>query len=177
MDFLAGDSVWVYVIIFFGKLVEVSIDTLRVVVVNRGKKFIATVLAFFDMLIWVFIVSSVLNGLSDDIVKAIIYAISYALGNFTGMLIEQKLAMGLCSLQVIARESEGYKLANALREGKFGVTTLEGDSFNYKRQILIIHLKRKRINEALKLIKSIDNDCVVTVNDIKTVHGGFVKSK
>ena len=80
-------------------------------------------------------------------------------------------------LQVIVRDTEGYMLANLLRAHGFGVTTMEGDSLNYKRHILIIHLKRKRITEAAELIRESTEDSVITVNDIKTVYGGFVKGK
>ena len=93
------------------------------------------------------------------------------------MTLDQRLAIGLCSLQVIVRENEGYTLANVLRQHGFGVTIMQGDSYNYRRQILIVHLKRKRINEAIMLIDETVKDAVTTVNDIKTVYGGFVRSR
>ena len=152
-------------------------DTLRIVFINRGKRGLGAIIAFFDILIWLFIVSSVLTDINSDPIKCLIYAVAYSLGNFIGITIEKKLAIGYCTLQVIVRDTEGYMLANLLRAHGFGVTTMEGDSLNYKRHILIIHLKRKRITEAAELIRDSTEDSVITVNDIKTVYGGFVKGK
>lgn len=175
MDFLSGNDLIVYIAIFFGKIIEVTLDTLRMVLINRGRRLAGAILGFFVVFIWIFIISSVITTLSDNLLKCLVYAVAYALGNFFGVTIENKLAIGLCSLQIIVRETEGYTLANILRENGFGVTIMEGESANYKRQILIIHLKRKRITEAVKLIKENTEDAVTMVNDIKTVYGGFVR--
>ena len=174
MDILSGNDIIVYIAIFIGKITEVSLDTVRIMLINRGHRIIGAVLGFFVVIIWIVIASSVLTNLSENLAKCLVYAVAYALGNYVGVVIEAKLGIGLCSLQVIVRETEGYALANILRENNFGVTILEGDSANYKRYILIVHLKRKRIQEAVKLIKSHTEDAVTTVNDIKTVYGGFV---
>src|SRR5665647_214681 len=154
MDFLSGNSIIVYAAIFFGKIIEVTLDTIRMVLINRGRRVAGAVLGFVVVIIWIFIVSSVITDLSANLLKCFIYAVAYSLGNYFGVTIENKLAIGLCSLQVIVRETEGYKLSNVLRENGFGVTIIEGESANYKRLILIIHLKRKRIPEAVKLINA-----------------------
>ncbi len=177
MDLLSGNSVIVYLAIFFGKIIEVTLDTIRMVLVNRGRRVAGALLGFIVIIIWIFIVSSVITDLSENLIKCLIYAVAYSLGNYLGVTIENKLAIGLCSLQVIVRETEGYKLANLLRGNNFGVTILEGESANYKRLILIIHLKRKRIEEAVKLINEDTEDAVIMVNDVKTVYGGFVKKR
>lgn len=177
MELLSGSSILVYLLIFFGKIIEVTLDTVRMVLVNRGQRLIGALIGFVVIIIWIVIVSSVLNSLSGDWIKCAVYAVAYALGNYFGVTIENKLAIGLCSMQVITRETEGYKLANILRSNGFGVTIIEGESANYKRHILIVHLKRKRIGEAVKLINQTTEDAVITVNDIKTVYGGFVKKR
>ncbi len=177
MDFLNGNGIIVYFAIFFGKIVEVTLDTLRIVLVNRGKRIPATMISFVISLIWIYIVSSIITDLSGNLLKAIVYASAYALGNYLGITIENKLAIGFASLQVIVRETEGYRLANILREHKFGVTVMQGESYNYRRAILLIHLKRKRINDAISLINDNVDDAVVSINDIKTVYGGFVRGR
>lgn len=177
MEFLTGNGIIAYLAIFFGKIIEVTLDTLRIVLINRGKRLPATIISFFISIIWIFIVSSIISNLSENILKAIVYASAYALGNYMGITIENKLAIGYASLQVIVRETEGYPLANLLREHGFGVTVMQGESFNYKRAILLIHLKRKRMNDAIKLIHETVEDAVVTINDIKNVYGGFVRGR
>lgn len=150
-------------------------DTVRVVMINKGKRTIGAVLGFFIIIIWLFIVSSVMSGLAQDPIKALVYALAYALGNFVGVTLEEKLAIGLSTVQVIVRESEGYRLANKLRTKGFGVTILHGDAYNYKRHILIVHTKRRNVNEAVKLINCEVEDAVITITDTRSVKGGFLR--
>ena len=62
MDFLMGNSIWVYLFIFFGKILEVSVSTVRLVLINRGERTKGAILAFFDILLWVLITGTVLAG-------------------------------------------------------------------------------------------------------------------
>ena len=80
-----------YIIIFFAKIVEVSISTVRIMFVAKGERAKAAIIAFFEILIWIVIVSSVLSNLSEDPVKAVVYAAAFAIGNYLGVFIEGKL--------------------------------------------------------------------------------------
>jgi len=177
MDFLLTLSGPIlYLVIFFAKIVEVTLMTLRVVYVNKGEKLIGAFLGFFEVLIWIIIVSSVLNNISEDPMKILVYCSAFALGNYIGVTIESKLAMGLASLQVVVNDVDGENLADILREQGFGVTIIEGKGKNdSKKDLLFIQLKRKRIIEAVKLIQNSYEDAFITVNDIKSLRGGFVK--
>lgn len=177
MEFLESDGLITYFAIFFGKIIEVTLDTIRIVLINRGKRLPATLISFFISLIWIFIVSSIISNLSENIIKAIVYASAYALGSYLGITIENKLAIGYSSLQVIVREAEGYPLANQLREHGFGVTIWQGESYNYNRSIVLIHLKSRQIHDAIKLINETVDDAVITIHDIKSVYGGFVRGR
>ena len=176
-DILKGSGALVYAIIFIGKIFEVSIDTVRIVLISKGKRTIGAILGFFTVLIWLLIVSSVLTNLAADPLKALTYALAYALGNFIGVTIEEKLAIGLHSLQVIVRESIGNDLSDSLRERGFGVTVIKGKSKNCNRSILNIHLLRKNTDEALQIIKSHAEDAVITISDTRVLKGGFIKNK
>lgn len=177
MDFLLNLSGPIlYLVIFCAKIVEVTIMTLRVVYVNKGEKLIGAVLGFFEVLIWVIVVSSVLNNITEDPMKILIYCFAFALGNYLGVSLESKLAVGLSSLQVVVNDVDGEKLASILREQGFGVTIIEGKGINEsKKELLFIQLKRKRISEAVKLIQLTNEYAFITVNDIKSMKGGFVK--
>lgn len=177
MDFLLNLSGPIlYLVIFCAKIVEVTIMTLRVVYVNKGEKLIGAVLGFFEVLIWVIVVSSVLNNITEDPMKIFIYCFAFALGNYIGVFLESKLAVGLSSLQVVVNDVDGENLAGILREQGFGVTIIEGKGINEsKKELLFIQLKRKRISEAVKLIQLTNEYAFITVNDIKSMKGGFVK--
>lgn len=177
MDFIMNLSGPVlYIIIFLAKIVEISISTIRLVYINKGEKLIGALLGFIEILIWLIVVSSVLNNITEDPIKILIYAVAFSLGNYIGVTIESKIAVGLSSLQVVVNEDDGCILANALREQGFGVTIVEGTGRDdSKKQLLFIQLKRKKISEAIKLIQSINSKAFISVNDVKSLRGGFIK--
>ena len=98
MDFIMNlEGPLLYFIIFFAKIIEVSISTVRIVFINKGEKIKGAALGFIEIMIWLIVVSSVLNNITEDPIKVFIYAIAFSLGNFFGVTIESKIAVGLSS--------------------------------------------------------------------------------
>ncbi|PKM70762.1 MAG: hypothetical protein CVU93_00425, partial [Firmicutes bacterium HGW-Firmicutes-18] len=81
-----------YFIIFFAKIIEVSMSTIRIMFVAKGERGKAAIIAFFEIFIWIIIVSSVLTGLNEDPIRALVYCAAFAIGNYMGVFIESKLA-------------------------------------------------------------------------------------
>ncbi len=178
MDFILGQpKIVLYTIIFFAKIFEVSIGTLRIVLVSKGQKAKAALIAFFECIIWVLVVSTVLVDITSDPIKVVIYCAAFAIGNYIGVSLENRLAMGLSSIQVITDLEEGNELAQLLRDNNFGVTVMKGEGKEKEKEVLILHLKRKRITEAVNLIHSQIEHALITVNEVKVVRGGYIKRK
>lgn len=177
MDFLMNlEGPLLYLIIFFAKIIEVSISTIRVVFIGKGERAKGAILGFVEIMIWLVVVSSVLNNITEDPIKVFIYAAAFSLGNYLGVMIESKIAVGLASIQVVVDQKDGVFLADALREQGYGVTIIEGKGKNESiKNLLFIQLKRKKIPEAVKLIKEHNPEAYITVNDIKTMLGGYIK--
>ena len=177
MDFLlslSGPSL--YIIVFLAKTIEVSIATIRLVYVNKGERVKGAILGFFEVLIWILVVSSVLHNITDDPFKIFAYAAGFSLGNYLGVSIESKIAVGLASIQIVVNEEDGDILASILRDNEFGVTIINGKGKNdSKKDLLFIQLKRRRIPTAIKLIKDTDPKAYISVNDVKSIVGGFIK--
>ncbi|NMC56362.1 MAG: DUF2179 domain-containing protein [Eubacteriaceae bacterium] len=174
-DLLSGSSILVYCIIFIGKIIEITLDTIRIVLINRGEKLKGAILGFIVIVLWIFIVSSIITNLSQNYFKAFLYALAYAIGNYVGVTIEEKLAIGLSSLQIIVPMDMGEVLAHYLREEGYGLTVLDGHGFNNDKKVLILHIPRKKLNEALKKVKLNAPDAVIIVSDVKRLHGGYLK--
>ena len=177
MDFLMNlDGPLLYLIIFFAKIIEVSISTIRVVFIGKGERAKGAILGFVEIMIWLVVVSSVLNNITEDPIKMLIYAAAFSLGNYLGVTIESKIAVGLASIQVVVNEKSGDILADILREQGYGVTIIEGKGKNESiKNLLFIQLKRKKIPEAVKLVKQHNPEAYITVNDIKSMMGGYIK--
>ena len=177
MEFLMNmEGPILYVIIFCAKIVEVSISTIWLVYINKGERIKGAALGFVEIMIWLLIVSSVLNNITEDPIKIFMYAIGFSLGNFIGVTIESKIAVGLASIQVVVSEKTGEVLAEILRGKDYGVTIIDGRGRdNSKKSLLFVQLKRKKIPEAVKVIKQTAPDAYITVNDIKSTVGGYMK--
>jgi uncharacterized protein YebE (UPF0316 family) len=178
MEFLDDLGIWIYVIIFFGKILEVTVSTIRMVLINRGERVKGTIVAFFDSSLWLLITGTVLDGFQEDPMRMIVFALAFAVGNYMGSWFEDKLAFGLSSVQVIVPESpQSVELADSLRKDNFAVTVIKGTGRNGSRDILMLHLKRKRIAEAVNLVNTMLPGAVVVVNDSKIISGGYISRK
>ena len=177
-DFLAQPSVWVYLLIFFGKILEVTIATLRMVLINRGERVKGSIVAFFEISLWLFITGTVLSGFTEqlDIIRLLVFGAAFSLGNYFGSWLEGKLAFGLSSIQVIVPcDGACSTLVDELRDSGFAVTVLEGQGKDGAREVLILHLKRKRIPAAIAIVKTRLDNAMITVNDVRVANGGFIK--
>ncbi|WP_094762814.1 DUF2179 domain-containing protein [Dethiosulfatibacter aminovorans] len=174
-EILSSSSLLSYFLIFFAKIFEVSISTIRIMFVSRGDKMKASFIAFFEILLWIVVVSSVLKGLSEDPIKAIIYSAAFTIGNYIGITLEEKMAVGLTTIQAITKEGEGREAAQLLRDNNFGVTVIKGEGRECTREILLIHLKRKRTQEAVDLLNSQLDNAVISINAVKIIRGGYIR--
>lgn len=176
MDFFHTSSIWLYLFIFFGKIIEVAVSTIRIVLINRGERAKGASIAVLEMLLWLLITGTVLSGFQTDIIRVVIFAVAFATGNYVGSWMEDKLAFGLCSIQVIVPEcNTSHELAGILRKNNFAVTTVKGKGKDGDRDIMHLHIKRKRISQATEIIKSNLENAVIVVNDSKILHGGFIR--
>jgi uncharacterized protein YebE (UPF0316 family) len=174
ISFLQSDSIWIYFIIFFGKIIEVTFATLRIVLINRGERTKGAMVAFIEIILWIYVTGTVLVGFTNSPIKVIIFALAFAIGNFTGSWLEGKIALGLSTIEVITTEDPGA-LAEVLRANNLGVTVIDGEGKDGPRKILKVHLKRNRIASTVRLINKNNDKCVISVTDVKVIKGGYIK--
>lgn len=161
------------IIIFFAKIIEVSLMTLRTVFLTKGEKVLASCIGFIEVLIWLIVVSNVLSTVQEDPKKMVVYALGFAAGCYVGTILEEKLAIGLLTMQIIVSEEEGVPLANYLRENNIGVTLVRGEGKDNPRTILMLHIKRKNKDKVMQLIEQEDIKSVISVTETKMVRGGY----
>lgn len=166
-------TIGLYIVILAVKIFEVTLATTRIVLITKGEKIKGAFIGFFEVIIWILLVSTVLDDIASDPIKIFVYALGFAIGNYVGTTFEEKLGVGTVRVEVIVREDHGEELAQALRQEGFAVTVLEGEGMNYKRNVLIMHIKRKRTKEAISLIKGLQDNVVITINEIKPIYGGY----
>ena len=169
-------SIWLYFVIFFGKIFEVSVSTVRIVLINRGERVKGTIVAVFEMMLWLTITGTVLVGFQQDLTRGLVFSLAFAAGNYVGSWTEEKLAFCYSSIQVILPDSDASRdLAALLRANSFAVTVVKGRGKDLDREILFLHAKRKRIPEAVRIINTHLANAVIVINDSRFLHGGFIK--
>jgi uncharacterized protein YebE (UPF0316 family) len=154
-------------LIILARIVDVSIGTIKIILIAKGNKTIAPILGFFEVLVWLLAVTRIFENL-DNWVCYIAYAFGFALGSFIGIKIEEKLAIGVQIIRVITRK-EASELIKVLRGKGFGVTSLEAEGSQGKVGILYSIVNRKSITEIVRIIKDYNPNAFYTIEDIRFV--------
>lgn len=177
MGFLTATPWWVLLLIYVVKTIEVTISTMRIILIQRGFRKLGTLLAFIEVLLWVFVAASVVQNINEAPVKAIVYSIGFATGVFLGSLIESKLAFGHVLVQVISSEPASTNIVEMVRSRGSGATEIDGKGLNTSRKVLLVYVERSETTDMLSSIRSIDPKAVVGVSDVNNLSGGYLPKR
>jgi uncharacterized protein YebE (UPF0316 family) len=159
-------------LIFLARVSDVSLGTFRTIVVFRGNKLLASFIGFFEIIIWLAAASQVLTNL-DQWYLALAYASGFAVGNYVGISIENRFAIGDELIRCISFNRD--VLAGNLREDGFKVVSFDGDmGDDYPVELLLIIEKRRNVPSLIERIRTLDDKAVYSVSDIKSVYDGPV---
>jgi uncharacterized protein YebE (UPF0316 family) len=171
LDFTSVNPLWLALAIFLARIVDVSMGTFRTIMVIRGYRVIATAIGFVEVLIWIIAISSVITNL-DAWYLIVAYAGGYASGNYIGMLLESRVAIGSELVRAISWRSDGH-LAEALRAAGWEAVAVPGHGPGREAvEIVLVVEPRRRISQLLAAIREIDPEAVYTTSDIRSVHEG-----
>ncbi|HSN65410.1 MAG TPA: DUF5698 domain-containing protein [Fusibacter sp.] len=163
----------IYLFIVLAKIVEVSMATVRMVLITKGERKIGAIIAFFEVSLWVILVSTVLDNIMENPLKIVAYALGFSLGNYLGSWIEEKIGIGLAEMQIILKEEQTDPVVDALRDKGFAVTVIAGQGKNHPRSVLLMYVSRNKIKECANFVRSVQDNAVITVSDKKGVYGGY----
>lgn len=161
-------------LIFTLRTVDVSFYILRLLMVMRGRRAYAWIFGFFQALIYVSAIVVVLTNL-DNWLNVIGYAAGFATGNVVGLMIEDRLAIGITHLRVISPR-RGNELVEYLRQAGYAVTDLAGRGRDGMVTIFNCHVRRRDSAEVTNLIASFDAQAFITAEDVRLVWHGFWRS-
>ena len=145
------DYVVLPALIFLARITDVTIGTIRVILVTRGARKLAPVLGFFEVLIWLIVVSQVMRNLSNPACY-IGYAAGFASGNFFGMWLEEKLAIGMLIVRVITPRKADDLIA-AMNEQGYGATSIEATGANGHVNVIFSVVQRSELGKVVELIQ------------------------
>ena len=158
-------------LIFFSRAIDVSLGTIRIIFVSKGQRFFASLLGFFEILVWIIAITKIMQNITNFFYY-IVYAGGFAAGIYFGILIEERLALGLVSIHVFTAK-DANKLLKRLRDKNYGVTSRIAQGEAGKIDELFIVINRKNLSYVLKILKEYDKDSFISVEDVRLVKGGI----
>ena len=164
-----------YAIIFFARVVDVTLATIRTLMVVQGRKGFAALIGFFEVGIYIIVLGKVVTSL-DNPLNLLAYCLGFAAGNYVGITIENKIALGKLSAQIILKTADNKDLVDTLRVNGFGVTIIQGEGIEGPKEVLTIILNRKDLNKLKKLAYSFEKKAFITVSNINPISGGYFAS-
>lgn len=161
--------------IFFARIIDVSLGTIRMILVIRGDRLPAAIIGFFEILVYTIALGLVVGSLNDPI-KLIVFCTGFALGVYFGALIEERLALGYRGLQVTIEREHSF-IVNELREEGFPVTCWEATGKVGPKLVLNIIVKRNMAKLVADRIYEKDPQAFVVLMEPKQFSGGYIKKK
>jgi uncharacterized protein YebE (UPF0316 family) len=161
-------------LIFLSRIADQSIGSMRLIFLAKGFKFIAPMLGFFEVIIWLIAVSQIMKHL-DNVLCYIAYGAGFAMGNFIGMTIEERISIGTVLVRIIPTMNT-EELIYALRTRNFGLTTVDANGSRGAVKIFISIISRKDLKEYISIINKINANAFYTIEDVRTINQGIVRN-
>lgn len=161
-------------LIFLSRIADQSIGTMRLIFLSKGYRYIAPMLGFFEVIIWLIAVSQIMKHL-DNALCYVAYGAGFAMGNFIGMTLEERISIGTVLVRIIPTMHTAELIA-ALRLQNFGLTTINAEGSKGEVKIFISIINRKDLKEYISIIKDINPFAFYTIEDMKTVNQGIVRT-
>lgn len=166
-----ADQALLLLLIFFARILDVSIGTLRIIFVSKGFKYWSAILGFAESLIWILAISKVMQNLGDW-QTYVSFALGFAAGNFVGVFIEERIAIGNLLIRIITRK-EADDLVKALWASGYGITSVDAQGETGPVKLIFSVVKRKKLTEILETIKRYNPNAFYTIEDMRYVNSSY----
>lgn len=171
MDVFSATTVYQWAVlpflIFLARICDVSMDTVRIMLLHRNKKSLAPVIGFFQILIWLLAFRQIIIHLYNPLCY-IGFAGGFATGTYVGMLIEEKLAIGFQVLRIITRQDASDLIAT-LRDHGYGVTSVQGSGAGGRVDIVYTIARRAEIPKLIARVQKFNPLAFYTIEDISGI--------
>jgi uncharacterized protein YebE (UPF0316 family) len=157
--------------VFFARVADVTLGTLRIIFISRGKKNVAPVLGFFEVFIWITIVSQIVSH-AHNMLAYVAYAAGFAAGNYVGMYIEGRLAIGTQVVLTIVQDLASPLIAH-LRASGYGVTAVDGSGANGAVKLIYTIVRRRNLNDVLSIIRQTHPHAFLSIQDVNSTQEGI----
>jgi uncharacterized protein YebE (UPF0316 family) len=158
-------------IVFVAELVVVTLSTVRIIFLSRGRKVPASVLGFFEVAIWLFAIGQIVQNLSD-LGCYVAFAAGFTAGNFFGVMLERRLAIGTLVVRTITHRDPSDLIAG-LRAAEYGVTSIDAEGATGPVKVVFTVIPRKDLANVLAIIRAFDPRAFYSVDEIQSAGSGI----
>lgn len=162
-------------LIFFARIIDVTLGTMRIIFVSKGQRLIAPILGFFEVFIWIIAIGQIMGNI-NNYACYLGYAAGFATGNFVGMKLEEHLALGNLLVRIMTQKN-GTDLIKNLNIKGYGATMVEGEGSMGKVQLVYSIVKRTDLKDVIKVIEEFNPKAFFTIEDIRKVSSGIFPAK
>lgn len=159
------------ILIFLARIIDVTFGTIRIIFVSRGLKLLAPIFGFFEIMIWLFAIGQVFSNLTN-IIYYVAYAGGFACGNYVGIWIEEKMAIGTVVVQIITKR-DGMQLVEFLKSENFGVTSIEAEGATGKVKVIYTIIKRQNLKKVVCLINRFNPRAFYSIEEVRSASEGI----
>lgn len=173
----SGFFMWVALplLIFFARVVDVSLGTMRIIFVSRGIKLLAPFIGFFEVIIWLLAIRIIMQNLNNPICY-IAYGAGFGTGNYIGIFLERRMAVGRGILRIITRK-DASELIQALRDQGFGVTSLVAEGSEGNVNLIFMVIRRADFRKITELVQKFNPQAFYTLEDVRYVSEGIFPTR
>ena len=161
-------------LIFLSRIVDVTIGTARVVFVSRGYKKLAAGSGFFEVLIWLIAMGQIMKNLTNPLCY-LAYAGGFALGNYIGIRLTEKLSLGHVLVQVTTQR-DNSSLVESLKQKQYGITRIEGTGARGAVAMIMTVVPRAELSTVVDMIYQFNPQAFYSVQEVGTVARGICPS-
>lgn len=178
--FIINPELYAWVIlpllIFFARICDVSMETIRVIYISKGIKYLAPIIAFFEIVIWLLAMEVVMQDLTN-IANFLAFAFGFAMGTYIGLVIEEKLSIGMVIMRIVTTEESNDEIVSFMQSENYGITTLDAKGSRGNVRIILSLVNRTDVARITERIRSTNPHAFFSIEDVRYVNEGVFRPK
>ncbi|MDD1702356.1 MAG: DUF5698 domain-containing protein [Methanoregula sp.] len=164
------------ILIFVAQVANVCMETLRIVFLSKGVKYLAPIIAFFEIIIWLLAILGVMSAL-NNVINILAYAFGYALGTYIGLVIEEKLSIGMVILRIITTDDSIEDIAAYMQAENYGTTYLDAKGSRGEVKMIISLVNRTDVPHITRHLEEKTPNAFFSVEDVRYVNQGIFRPR
>lgn len=163
-------------LIFFARICDVSMETIRVIYISKGIKYLAPIIAFFEIVIWLLAMEVVMQDLAN-IANFLAFALGFAMGTYVGLVIEEKLSIGMVILRIVTTDESNEEIVSFMQSENYGITTLDATGSRGSVKMILSLVNRTDVPRITQHIQATNPHAFFSIEDVRYVNQGVFRPK